>query len=130
MKTLIALFVFLILLPVAAIAQVDSTAVTPVIPVPGNVMDIFADLKGWFASTTAVAGLTIFLTLTVAKFWKTITPIWKQVVALILAMLLMAAGNVANFGFMAEFTWPTTLVYGLVVGFMANGLYDLKNLTK
>ena len=74
-----------------------------------------------------MAGLTIFLTLLVAKLWKTITAIWKQVVALVIAVVLMVAGNLANIGFMAEFTWMTTLVYGLVVGFMANGLYDLKN---
>ena len=93
-------------------------------------MDIFADLKGWFASTTAVAGLTIFFTLMVAKVWKTITPILKQVVALVIALILMVVGNIANIGFMAQFDVLTTIVYGITVGFMANGLYDLKNIYK
>jgi len=120
------ILLLLIMIPVAIFAQQDSTA----IPIPGSVMDIFADLKGWFASTTAVAGLTIFLTLAVAKVWKTISSIWKQIVALLIALILMLIGNIANIGFMAEFNVITTIVYGLVVGFMANGLYDLKNVTK
>lgn len=120
------IMLFLIMIPIALFAQQDSTA----IPVPGSIGDIFTDLKGWFASTTAVAGLTIFLTLSIAKVWKTISAIWKQVVALVVALLLMAVGNFANIGFMAEFNVLTTIVYGLVVGFMANGLYDLKNVSK
>lgn len=121
MKTL-AIFI-LLLIPAALAAQPDSTAY----PQPGSIFDIFSDLNYWLSSTATVAGLTIFLTLLVAKFWKTITAIWKQVVALVIAIVLMVAGNLANIGFMAEFTWLTTIVYGLVVGFMANGLYDLKN---
>jgi len=115
----------LLILPAALCAQPDSTAY----PQPGSVFDIFADLNYWLSSTATVAGLTIFLTLIVSKFWKTITAIWKQVVALVISVVLMFAGNLANIGFMAEFTTVTTIVYGLVVGFMANGLYDLKNLT-
>jgi len=121
MKTLLVFL--LLLLPAALCAQPDSTAY----PQPGSIFDIFSDLNYWLSSTATVAGLTIFLTLLVAKLWKTITAIWKQVVALAIAVVLMVAGNLANIGFMAEFTWLTTLVYGLVVGFMANGLYDLKN---
>lgn len=120
------ILLFLIMIPVALFAQQDSTA----IPVPGSIADIFTDLQGWFASTSAVAGLAIFFTVLVTKIWKTITPILKQAVALIIALILMAIGNVANIGFMAEFDWLTTIVYGLVVGFMANGLYDLKNVSK
>ena len=121
------LLFLLILLPVAVIAQQDTTAV---IPVPGGIIDIFADLQGWFASTAAVAGVTIFLTLMVAKVWKTITAIWKQIVALAIALILIAVGNLANIGFMAEFNWLSTIVYGLITGFIANGWYDLKNVTK
>jgi len=125
MKKLI-MFFLLLLFPLMLLAQQDSTS----IPVPGSIIDIFSDLKGWFASTTAVAGLTIFFTLLVVKIWKTITAIWKQIVALVIALILMFAGNIANIGFMAEFTVFTTIAYGITVGFMANGLYDLKNATK
>ena len=107
----------------------QEPADTTAIPVPGSVMDIFADLKGWFASTTAVAGLTVFFTLMIGKLWKAMTAIWKQIVALAVALILMTAGNLFNFGFMANFDVLTTIVYGLTVGFMANGLYDLKNVT-
>jgi hypothetical protein len=119
------LFLFFVMLPVLLMGQQDSTAY----PVPGSVFDIFGDLNYWLSSTATVAGLTIFLTLIVTKFWKAISAIWKQVVALAIAVLLMFGGNWANIGFMADFTPLTTIVYGLVVGFMANGLYDLKNIT-
>ena len=123
------MFLF-ILFPIALIAQQDSTVVASEIPVPGGIIDIFADLQGWFASTAAVAGLTIFFTLLVTKLWKEISPIFKQAVALVIALILMIAGNLANIGFMADFNWLSTVVYGLMVGFVANGWYDLKNVAK
>jgi len=124
------LFLFVLLIPVAVFGQPDSTAVVPDYPQPGSIFDIFSDLNYWLSSTATVAGLTIFLTLLVAKIWKTITSIWKQIVALVISLILMAVGNVVNIGFMAEFNVVTTIVYGIVVGFMANGLYDLKNAIK
>jgi len=123
------MFLFL-LIPMAVFGQPDSTGVVTDYPQPGSIFDIFSDLNYWLSSTATVAGLTIFLTLLISKFWKTITAIWKQVVALAISLILMAVGNVVNIGFMAEFNVVTTIVYGLVTGFMANGLYDLKNLTK
>jgi len=120
----------LILIPVAVFGQPDSTGVVSDYPKPGSIFDIFSDLNYWLSSTATVAGLTIFLTVLVAKIWKTITAIWKQIVALLISLILMAIGNVVNIGFMAEFNVVTTIIYGLVVGFMANGLYDLKNAVK
>ena len=115
--------------PIVLIAQQDSTVVVNSdIPVPGSIIDVFKDLQGWFGSTTAVAGLTIFITLIISNLWKSISKIMKQVVAIIIAMALIIGGNLANFGFMAEFNWLSTIIYGLVTGFMANGLYDLKNI--
>ena len=117
----------LFVLTAVAFGQPDSTAY----PVPGGIIDIFADLKYWFGSTATVAGLTIFVTLMVSTYlWKTITKIAKQILALVIAIALVIGGNLANIGFMAEFNWITTVVYGFVVGFMANGLYDLKNVAK
>ena len=121
------LFLLAVMFPIVLIAQQDSTMVND-IPVPGSIIDVFKDLQGWFGSTTAVAGLTIFITLIISNLWKTISKIMKQVVAIIVAMALIIGGNLANFGFMAEFNWLSTIIYGLVTGFMANGLYDLKNI--
>ena len=124
MKKLFLLFVFLF--PVLLFAQVDSTGY----PQPGSFIDIFTDLKGWFASTATVAGLSIFLTLALGKVWKAMTQIVKQIVAVLIALVLVIAGNLANIGFMAEFNVMSTIVYGIVIGFMANGLYDTKNVFK
>jgi len=125
MKTILMLL--LLMIPVAIFGQPDSTGNYPQ---PGSIFDIFSDLNYWLSSTATVAGLTIFLTVLVTKLWKTITAFWKQIVALIIALVLMAIGNLVNIGFMAEFNVVTTVVYGLVTGFMANGLYDLKNIAK
>ena len=124
------LFLFLLILMAGApMLFGQEPADTTAIPVPGSIMDIFTDLNGWFASTTAVAGLTIFFTLMVGKLWKGMTAIWKQAIALAIALILMTLGNIFNFGFMAKFDVLTTIVYGLVTGFTANGLYDLRNVT-
>ncbi len=127
---LVFMFPVLLLAQDSIIAVQDTVIGDPDIPVPGGIIDIFADLQGWFASTAAVAGLTIFFTLLVTKLWKTISPIFKQAVALVIALVLMIAGNLANIGFMADFNWLSTVVYGLMVGFVANGWYDLKNVAK
>jgi hypothetical protein len=126
------MFFMLLMVPIMVFCQMDSTAVAnPTIPVPTDIISVFADLKGWFASTTGIAGLTIFFTVMVSKLWTTIPAIWKQVIAIGIALLLMTIGNLANFGFMAEFNWISTITYGLMVGFTANGLYDAgKNLAK
>lgn len=124
------LFLLLLaMIPLMLLAQQDTTGLATDIPVPGSFIDVFSDLQGWFASTTAVAGLTIFITLFVAKLTP-LSAIWKQVVALIIALILMAVGNMANIGFMADFNVVSTVVYGIVTGFVANGLYDLKNVAR
>lgn len=126
MKKLLMLLGMLFI-SILVFCQQDSTE----IPVPGSIIDIFTDLRSWFASSYGVAGLTIFFTLLIAeKLWKTITKVWKQVVALGIALLLMAGGNIANIGFMAEFDVFTTIAYGITIGFVANGVYDLKNFVK
>jgi len=117
----------LVFVPVALFGQVqDSTAY----PIPGTIFNIFADLNYWLSSTATVAGVTIFLTLIVSRAWTTITAIWKQIVALVIALILTIIGNIVNIGFMADFNVISTIVYGIVIGFMANGLYDLKNIQK
>ena len=127
MKKMFYLMVLILAVPLLVIAQVDSTAY----PQPGSVIDIFTDLKGWLGSSTTVAGLTIFLTALVTSLvWKTATKIAKQILAVLISLALVVIGNVANIGFMAEFTIASTIIYGLVIGFMANGLYDAKNVLK
>ena len=120
------MFLILLVLSIPLLAQQDSTAY----PMPGSIIDIFSDLKGWFASTATVAGLSIFLTLGLGKIWKDISKIAKQIVAVVIALALVIIGNIANMGFMADFNVLSTIVYGLVIGFMANGWYDLKNAVK
>ena len=120
------MFLILLVLSIPLLAQQDSTAY----PMPGSIIDIFSDLKGWFASTATVAGLSIFLTLGLGKIWKDMSKIAKQIVAVAIALALVIIGNLANMGFMADFNVLSTIVYGLVIGFMANGWYDLKNAVK
>jgi len=120
------LMLLLLMIPLVIFAQDTSEQ----LPQPDSIFDIISELNYWLSSTATVAGLTVFFTLLVAKIWTTMTAIIKQGVAIVIALILMAAGNLLNIGFMADFNVMSTLAYGLVVGFMANGLYDLKNIAR
>ena len=125
MKKMFMILLMLLVAPVLLLAQVDS------IPQPGSIIDIFTDLNGWLSTSAGVAGVTIFLTALVTNMiWKTASKIAKQILAVGISLVLVVIGNLVNIGFMAEFTVGSTVIYGLVIGFMANGLYDAKNVMK
>ena len=101
------ILLMLLVAPVLLLAQVDS------IPQPGSIIDIFTDLNGWLSTSAGVAGVTIFLTALVTNMiWKTASKIAKQILAVGISLVLVVIGNLVN------------------IGFMANGLYDAKNVMK
>ena len=109
MKKFMFLFV-LMLLPIVLFAQ--GTELPP--------------LNTWFATfiglSTAVVALAALL-----NTWLKVNKGWvKQVVAWLVAIILMIAGNLLNLGFMAELTWGHTLIYGIASGLVANGIFDIE----
>lgn len=95
-----------------------------VVEPPTNWLDLFANINTWLASLAGIAAVTVFLAAAVNTLLKT-TGFLKQLVAWIIAIVLLIAGNFLNMGFMAELNLLHTLIYGVAAGFLANGIFDL-----
>ena len=116
MKKLMMFLIVLIAFTIPAIAQ----EVEP----PTNWLDLFANINVWLGSLAGVAAVTVFLAGAVNTLLKT-TGFIKQLIAWIIAIILLVVGNLVNLGFMAEMNWLHTLVYGIAAGFLANGIFDI-----
>ena len=116
MKKLMMFLIVLIAFTIPAIAQ----EVEP----PTNWLDLFANINVWLVSLTGIAALTVFLAAKLNTLLKA-SGFIKQLVAWIIAIILLVVGNLVNMGFMAEMNWLHTLVYGIAAGFLANGIFDI-----
>ena len=84
------------------------------------------DLNTVFASLAGVAAGSVFISALLIK-WLKVTKAWvRQVVSWIAPVVLFVVGNLLNIGFMAEFTWLMTFVYGLGAGLVSNGIFDIE----
>ena len=92
---------------------------------PTDWLQVFANINLWLASLAGVAAVTVFLAAFVNTLLKT-SGFVKQIVAWIIAILLLVVGNLVNMGFMAELNWLHTIVYGVAAGFISNGIFDLE----
>ena len=115
MKKLIFVL-FLMLLSIPIIAQV--------IEPPVGWLDLFAGIDKWLGSLAGIAAVTVFLAAAVNTLLKT-KGFVKQLVAWIIAIILLVIGNLVNMGFMAELSWLNTIIYGIAAGFLANGIFDM-----
>lgn len=113
------MFLFLLLIPVAIFAQ------EPVINPPTNWLELFANINVWLGSLAGVSAVTVFLAAVLNTLFGT-SGFWKQIVAWIVALILLIVGNLINMGFMAELNWLNTIVYGLAAGFISNGIFDVE----
>jgi len=121
MKKLMMFLIMLIAFTIPAIAQ----EVEP----PTNWLDLFANINVWLGSLAGVAAVTVFLAAALNTLLKA-TGFVKQLVAWIIAIILLVAGNLINLGFMAELNWLHTLAYGVAAGFVANGIFDIELVKK
>ena len=111
------LFVLLlILLSIPIIAQV--------IEPPVGWLDLFAGIDKWLGSLAGIAAVTVFLAAAVNTLLKT-KGFMKQLVAWLIAIILLVVGKLVNMGFMAEFSWLNTIIYGVAAGFLSNSIFDL-----
>ncbi len=92
---------------------------------PTDWLNLFANINVWLGSLAGIAAVTVFLAAAVNKLLK-LEGFWKQLMAWIVAILLMVVGNLVNLGFMAELDWLHTIVYGIAAGFISNGIFDLE----
>ena len=117
MKRFILFLSLLLLIPFTAFGQ-DPT-------VPTTWGEVITNFNVWFGTLAGIAAVTVF----VAGFFNTLLgigkKIWRQIVSWIVAVILVFAGSIFNIGFIADFPWLTTLVYGLAAGLVANGMFDI-----
>jgi len=111
------LFLSLILLTLVAFAQE--------VPVPGDWSEVIGNFNGWFATLAGIAAVTVFIAAFVNKLFKIEKKIGKQIIAWLIAIALVVLGNLFNLGFMSEFPWLTTIIYGFAAGLVANGMFDV-----
>lgn len=83
------------------------------------------DFTTLFATLAGLAAGSVVITATLTT-WLKITKGWaKQLVSWLIPIIVVIAGNLLNIGFMAEFTWLATFVYGLGGGLVSNGIFDV-----
>lgn len=117
MKKLMMFFALMFVLILPTFGQ----AIEP----PTDWLQVFANINLWLASLAGVAAVTVFLAAFVNTLLKT-SGFVKQIVAWVIAILLLVIGNLVNMGFMAELNWLHTIVYGVAAGFISNGIFDLE----
>ena len=98
--------------------------IAQVIEPPVGWLDLFADIDKWLGSLAGIAAVTVFLAAAVNTLLKT-KGFMKQLVAWLIAIILLVIGNLVNMGFMAELSWLNTIIYGIAAGFLANGIFDM-----
>lgn len=118
MKKLLMFFAFMLLVPVAIFAQ------EPVVNPPNNWLELFASINVWLGSLAGVSAVTVFLAAVLNTLFNT-KGFWKQVIAWLVAIVIIVLGNLANIGFMAELNWLNTIIYGVAAGFVSNGFFDV-----
>jgi hypothetical protein len=95
------------------------------IPVPDDIVDVVVNLNTYFGSFLGLAVLATFLAAFMNGILKVTSKWIRQLVAWGVAIILMLISALANFGFASEFPILQALVYGLGVGLVANGVFDV-----
>ena len=115
---------FLMLLPVALFAQ-DSTIVVVTPDPPTSPWDLVLHFNDYIASFAGFAVATTFLAALLNGFFKFTKTFYKQLVAWGVAFVVLAATNLLNIGYAANFDIIQTVINGLAIGLAANGIFDI-----
>jgi hypothetical protein len=114
-----------LLFALIALAALPLLAQEPDIQPPDNWMDLLGNMDTWLGTLAGIAAATVFLGSVVTSLLK-ITKGWlKQIMAWVVAIAICVAGNLANFGLLAEANVWQTIAYGLGAGLVANGFFNV-----
>ena len=116
MKKLLV-FLALLIFPLAMFAQV----VEP----PAGWGDVIMNPQQWFVSFGAIAVLTAFVTAFLNGVLNVTKKFVKQLLSWVVAIILLIASNLLNFGYAAEFPILLTVIHGFGAGLAANGVFDI-----
>ena len=117
MKKIILLCTLLLLIPLAIFAQDISP--------PENWGDIIMNPQQWFVDFGAFTLLTAFVATFVNGLLKVIKKWPRQLVAWGVAIILLIATDLLNWGYAAEFPILLAVIHGFGAGLAANGIFDI-----
>jgi hypothetical protein len=118
MKRLLLFLILIMAIPAILLAQ-D-------VPVPPTGWgDIIMNPQKWFIDFGAVAVLTAFLAATATGFFKITKGLYKQLVAWLIAIILLVGSDLINFGYAKDFPILLAVLHGFGAGLAANGVFDI-----
>lgn len=122
MKKLFLMFFMLLLIPLALIAQTEPTQP------PTGWQDILINPGVWLGSFAGVSLLTAFVAAFLNGLLKVVKSFPKQLVAWLVAIVLVVGSDLLNFGYAKDYTILFALVNGLFAGLASNGWFDIPTL--
>jgi hypothetical protein len=117
MKKWMFLFV-LLFVPIAIFAQEIPDP-------PENWYEVLMNPGIWFASAGAFAVLVTFITAFFNGLLKVEKKFIRQLIAWVVAIVLLVATNLFDFGYNAEFPIYLSIVEGFTIGLVANGMANI-----
>lgn len=112
------LFILLLAVPLAVFGQ-------DIPEPPADWSDIIMNPGIWFASFGAVSVLTAFVSAFVNGWLKVEKKFGKQLVAWVVAIVLLVVTDLLNWGYAADFPLLLAAIHGLAAGLAANGVFDV-----
>jgi len=92
---------------------------------PDSWGDIIMNPEKWFLSFGAISLLTAFLAAFLNGVLKVTKNFVKQLVAWIVAIILVVGSDLLNFGYAAQFPILLAVIHGFGAGSASNGVFDI-----
>jgi len=92
---------------------------------PDSWGDIVMNPEKWFLSFGAISLLTAFLAAFLNGVLKVTKNFVKQLVAWIVAIILVVGSDLLNFGYAAQFPILLAVIHGFGAGLASNGVFDI-----
>lgn len=92
---------------------------------PDSWGDIIMNPEKWFLSFGAISLLTAFLAAFLNGVLKVTKNFVKQLVAWIVAIILVVGSDLLNFGYAAQFPILLAVIHGFGAGLASNGVFDI-----
>jgi len=93
--------------------------------VPADLSTLLSNLSHFVGSLAGLAGVVIFIAAILNTVLKIIKKWLKLLVALGVAIVLALLTNLLNFGLFSESTWLETVFWGVGLGVVAGGIFDI-----
>lgn len=87
--------------------------------------DVIMNPAKWFVDFGAVTVLTAFLATFFIGLLKVVKKFPRQLIAWGVAIILLVATDLLNFGYAKDFPWWLAVLHGLGAGLAANGVFDI-----